>query len=264
MTNNDEMLAADRALVTALARADVQAATSLLDDDFNWIDGHGHVLTKDQIGGLKPLLGDESGLTPIVHRYGDVVTVVVEGDKRFLLRIWVKRPAGWRAIVYHEVSQDVPVFGHGPGRKEWDNPCFTLPYEPRNEDERACLASWQTLEIAVMRHLPEEWVKYVADEFSLYAATRQHTKAGRVAVIQEQLRTDANSAPSPLVWAEMIGFPSAIVMRCEHQPFHGKATRVSRAFVKRDGQWLMAVSFQTSRQDAPVQTIDLVIAGPPR
>ena len=57
-----------------------------------------------------------------------------------------------------------------------------------------------------MRHLPEEWVKYVADEFSLYAATRQHTKAGRVAVIEEQRKSNANSAPSPLVWNEMIVF----------------------------------------------------------
>jgi len=104
--------------------------------------------------------------------------------------------------------------------------------------------------------LPDEWVKHVADEFSLYAANRQLTKVDRVAVIKEQLRTDANSAPSPLVWNEMFDFPNAIVMRCEHQPFHGKATRVSRVFVKRDGQWLMAVSFQTSRQDAPVKTIE--------
>ena len=53
----------------------------------------------------------------------------------------------------------------------------------------------------------------------------------------------------------MLCFPNAIVMRCEHQPFHGKATRVSRVFTKRNGQWLMAVSFQTSRQDAAVKTI---------
>ena len=252
---SDPVLEADHALVDALARADAKAATGLLDDQFNWIDGYGRMLTKQQLAQAKPLLGDESGLTPIVHRYGDVATVVVEGEKRYLLRVWVKRAAGWRALVYHEVSQDVPVFGHGAGRKEWDNPCFTIPYQPRNEDERACLAAWQALEVAVMRHLPDEWVKYVADEFSLYAATRQHTKAGRVAVIKEQLRSNANSAPSPLVWNEMIGFPNAIVMRCEHQPFHGKATRVSRVFVKRGGQWLMAVSFQTSRQDAPVKTI---------
>jgi hypothetical protein len=252
---SDPVLDTDRALVAALARADAQAIAKLLDDEFNWIDGHGRVLTKQQIGGMKPLLGDESGLAPIVHRYGDVVTVVVKGERQYLLRVWVTRAAGWRALVYHEVSQHVLVFGHGPGRKEWDNPCFTLPYEPRNEDERACLASWQALEVAVMRHLPDEWVKYVADEFSLYAATRQLTKADRVAVIKEQLRSNANSAPSPLVWNEMIDFPDAIVMRCEHQPFHGKATRVSRVFVKRDGQWLMAVSFQTSRQDAAVKTI---------
>jgi hypothetical protein len=252
---SDPVLEGDRALVAALARGDAQAAKSLLDDQFNWIDGHGRVLTKDRLGQVKPLLGDESGLAPIVHRYGDVATIVVEGDKRYLLRIWVKRAAGWRLLVYHEVSQDVPVFGHGPGRKEWDNPCFTLPYAPRNDDERDCLASWQELEVAVMHHLPEEWVKHVADEFSLYAATRQHTKSGRVAVIQEQRRTNANSAPSPVVWNEMIGFPDVMVMRCENQPFHGKATRVSRVFVKRDGQWLMAVSFQTSRQDAPVKTI---------
>ena len=171
------------------------------------------------------------------------------------MRIWGQRAAGWRLLVYHEVSQDVPVFGHGPGKKEWDNPCFTLPYDPKNQDERDCLAAWQALEIAVMRHLPDEWVKHVADEFSLYAATRQHSKAGRVAVIAEQRKTNANSAPSPLVWNEMICFPDAIVMRCEHQPFHGKATRVSRVFTKRNGQWLMAVSFQTSRQDAAVKTI---------
>jgi hypothetical protein len=30
---------------------------------------------------------------------------------------------------------------------------------------------------------------------------------------------------------------------------------VSRVFVKRGGQWLMAVSYQTTRQDAAVKTI---------
>lgn len=251
----DDVLTADRALVGAIARGDAKTVAGLLDEQFNWIDGVGRVLTKGESGGMRPLLGDKKGSKPIVQRYGDVVSVVVEGDKKYLLRIWGKRAAGWRLLVFHEVSQDVPVFGHGPGKKEWDNPCFTLPYAPKNQDERDCLAAWQALEVAVMRHLPEEWVKYVADEFSLYAATRQHTKAGRVAVIEEQRKTDANSAPSPLVWNEMICFPNAIVMRCEHQPFHGKATRVSRVFTKRNGQWLMAVSFQTSRQDAEVKTI---------
>ena len=144
----------------------------------------------------------------------------------------------------------MPPAPHGPGRKEWDNPCYTLPYEPRNADERDCLASWQQLEIAVMHHEPEVWAQHVADEFMVVGAARRHTKADRKAVIEEQQRTNANSAPAPLVSARLFGFKDAMVMACEHQPFHGKAARVSRVFIKRDGRWLMAVSFQTTRQDA--------------
>jgi hypothetical protein len=86
-------------------------------------------------------------------------------------------------------------------------------------------------------------------------AARRHSKSDRKAVIEEQKRTNANSAPAPLVSARLFGFPAAMVMTCEHQPFHGNAARVSRVFVKRDGAWLMAASFQTTRQDAPVKTI---------
>ena len=48
---SDPVLDADRALVTALVRGDAKATSSLLDDQFNWIDGFGHVLSKDQSGG---------------------------------------------------------------------------------------------------------------------------------------------------------------------------------------------------------------------
>jgi hypothetical protein len=85
--------------------------------------------------------------------------------------------------------------------------------------------------------------------------TRRHSKADRKAVLAEQKRSGTQSAPAPLVSARLFGFGDAMVMLCEHQPFHGKAARVSRVFVKRNGHWLMAVSFQTTRQDAPVKTI---------
>jgi hypothetical protein len=95
----------------------------------------------------------------------------------------------------------------------------------------------------------------VADEFMVVGAARRHSKADRKAVIEKQMRNDANSAPAPLLSARLFGFKDAIVMMCEHQPFNGKAARVSRVFIKRDGRWLMAVSYQTTRQDAPVKTI---------
>ena len=254
---NDNVLGADRALLAALAKGDAGAAAAMLDDDFMWVDCNGRMLDKTQTVGALPKspLGDEAGLDPTRHDYGEVVTIAVERDKHFVLRIWVKRPAGWRLIAYHEVSQNLPPAPHGPGRKHWDNPCHTLPYAPRNADERDCLASWQRLEIAVMQHEPEIWAQHVADEFMVVSAARRHSKADRKAVIEEQRRTGANSAPAPLVSARLFGFKDALVMTCEHQPFHGKAARVSRVFTKRDGRWLMAVSFETTRQDAEVKTI---------
>ena len=254
---NDDALRADRALLAALAKGDTSTVAALLDDEFTWVDFNGRIFDKTQaLSALpKPPLGDETGLKPTWHDHGEVATVAVEREKVFVLRIWVTRAAGWRLIAYHEVSQNLPAAPHGPGRKEWDNPCHTLPYQPRNADERDCLASWQRLEIAVMHHEPEIWAQHVADEFMVVGAARRHSKADRKAVLEEQLRTAANSAPAPLVSAKLFGFKDAIVMTCEHQPFHGKAARVSRVFVKRGGKWLMAVSFQTTRQGAELKTI---------
>jgi hypothetical protein len=251
---SEDALLCDRALVAALANGSAGAAAALLDDEFTWVDFNGRV--HDRRGALpKPPLGDEAGLNPTIRDHGEVATVAVERDKVIVLRVWIKRSAGWRLLVYHEVSQNLPPAPHGPGRKEWDNPCFKLPYQPSNADERDCLAAWQRLETAVMHHEPEIWAQHVADEFMVVGAARRHSKADRKAVIEEQRRTNANSAPAPLVSARLFGFKDAIVMSCEHQPFHGKAARVSRVFIKRGGQWLMAVSFQTTRQDAPVKTI---------
>jgi hypothetical protein len=252
-----ELVQSDDALKTALFNGDSPATAALLDDDFSWVDCDGRLLDKKQtLGALpKPPLSKEAGLEPIAQNYGDVATIAVERGKVFVLRIWVRRAAGWRLLAYHEVSQNLPAAPHGPGRKEWDNPCHTLPYRPRDADERDCLAAWQRLEIAVMRHEPEIWAQHVADEFLVVGAARRHSKADRKAVIEEQKRTNANSAPAPLVSARLFGFKDAMVMACEHQPFHGKAARVSRVFVKRGGRWLMAVSFQTTRQDAEIKTI---------
>ena len=252
-----DVVEADRALVAALAAGNASAAAPLLDDDFTWVDVDGRVLGEPQMAEAlpKPPFGDETGLTLTVHRYGDVAHITADRDKVFVLRIWVRRGGQWRILVYHEVSQNLAAAPHGPGRKEWDNPCRTIPYVPRDADERECLASWQQLETAVMHHDPDEWARHVADEFMVVGAARRHSKADRYAVIAEQKRTNANSAPAPLASARLYGFPDAMVMVCEHQPFHGKAARVSRVFVKRGGQWLMAVSFQTTRQDAPVKTI---------
>jgi hypothetical protein len=251
--------AADRALIAAMAARDADALSPLLDQGFVFVDVNGRMRNAQEFARDPPPspLGDEGGAKMQLRGYGEVVAATVERDKIFILRIWVKRDGQWRALAWHEVSQLAAPPQHGPGCKDWDNPSRTIPYAPRNDDERDCLAAWQRLETAVMQHEAEIWAKHVVDEFLVVGATRRHGKADRKAVIEEQKRTDADSAPAPLASARMYGFANAMVMLCEHQPFHGKAAQVSRVFVKRDGQWLMAVSFQTTRQDALVKKIKL-------
>jgi hypothetical protein len=242
-----DVLAADSSLLTTLGRGDAR----VLDDELTWVDANGRVYDKPAAAEQRPaplLEGRELD----VHHYGALATMRAENGKHHVLRIWVEREDGWKLIVWHEVSQDGPHAPHGPGRKEHDNPCFTLPYAPRDEHERECLAGWQRLERAVMRHDPNEWARHVANEFIVVGAARRHGKADRCKVIEEQRRTDAASAPAPLVSARFDRFGDAMLMRCEHQPFLGKAARVSRVFVRRDGLWQMAVSFQTTQADAPV------------
>jgi hypothetical protein len=61
------------------------------------------------------------------------------------------------------------------------------------------------------------------------------------------------ASPAPLTSATMYDFGNAIVMIAEHQPHDGKPYHVSRIWVKRDGMWQMAVSFQNIVQSAPAK-----------
>jgi hypothetical protein len=79
------------------------------------------------------------------------------------------------------------------------------------------------------------------------------TKADRIATLNLQKQTGHGSAPAPLVSAQMFDFGDAIVMTCLHQPYTGKPIHVSRLWIKRDGHWIMSISYQTTIQDAPVK-----------
>ncbi len=54
------------------------------------------------LGGVpKSGLSDAGGA--VRHNYGQVETVEANSGKMHELRIWVKRPVGWRAMAYQEV-----------------------------------------------------------------------------------------------------------------------------------------------------------------
>lgn len=249
------VLATDRQFIEAAAKGDSAATAKFLDTEFTWTDAEGKTLsTSEAIHALPKLaLGDENGVDISERTYGDVGAVSASSGKMHILRLWVKRAGGWKLLVYHEVRQlEQPPASSGSGVKECENPCKTIPFKPANEAEQAIIASWQALETGVTAHDAAAWAPHIAEEFVQISSNSDHpiSKSGRIETLNKQKQSGAGSAPSPLVSAKMFDFGDAVIMTCLHQPYSGKPVHVSRLWIKRDGKWVMAISYQTTIQAA--------------
>jgi hypothetical protein len=250
---DSDVLQADRAFVQAVAAGDTTKLTGLLDENFTWCDSNGKTLSGAEVLRALPKdsLGDEAGVDVTERTYGQVAAVSASRGKVHVLRLWVQRPGGWRLLVYHEVTQlDQPSTSTGTGVNDCENPCKSVPFQPANEAERGIIASWQALETAVTAHESAGWAPHIADEFVQVSSNSDHpiTKSGRMATLDKQKQLSVGSAPSPLVSAKMFDFGDSVVMTCLHQPHTGKPVHVSRLWIKRDGQWVMVISYQTTIQ----------------
>jgi hypothetical protein len=259
VTADDQSVSqADREFVKAVAKGDTAAVGKILDADFTWTDADGKTRARTEVLDSlpTPALGNETGAQVKQQIHSQVGAVMSGRDKTHVLRIWVRRPAGWRLLVYHEVTLGRQAPGpSGPGVKDCENPCKTLPYKPRNEAEQAIVASWQALETGVTNHDAATWSPHIADEFVMLGSSNDHplTKADRIATLNLQKQTGFGSAPAPLVSAQMFDFGDAIVMTSLHQPYTGKPVHVSRLWIKRNGQWIMSISYQTTIEAAPAK-----------
>ena len=247
------VMQADHQFVQAVAKADAAALGKMLDAEFTWTDTEGKTLTGEEVlrGVPKDALGDESGVEVSERTYGQVGAVNVSRGKVHILRMWVQRPDGWRLLVYHEVKQlEQPSTSAGSGVKDCENPCKMVPFKPANEAEAAIIASWQALETGVTGHDAAAWAPHIADEFVQISSNSDHviSKAGRIETLNKQKASGVGSAPAPLVSAKMFDFGDAVIMTCLHQPYSGKPIHVSRLWIKRDGKWIMSISYQTTIQ----------------
>ncbi|MFZ3215809.1 MAG: nuclear transport factor 2 family protein [Candidatus Acidiferrales bacterium] len=246
---------ADEDFVHAARSGQTAALGALLDRDFTWTDGDGRTLDKAEVLKSLPTLADATGTTE--RTYGSVVTFLSSQGKTHVLRIWVKRPDGWRLLVYHQVTQrSEPPPPGGTGMTDCENPCKAVPIKPKNSDEQAVIASWQALETGVTAHNAAAWSPHISDDFIQVSSNNDHPldKAGRMAILDRQKQSGVGSAPAPLVSATMYDFGDTIVMTCLHQPYHGKPVRVSRVWIKRDDKWTMSISFQTAVQAAEAKS----------
>jgi uncharacterized protein DUF4440 len=257
--DDQSVLQADHEFVQAAAKGDTATVGRVLDADFTWTDADGQTRARTEVLDSlpTPALGNESGAQVKQQLHAQVGAVMSGRDKTQVLRIWVKRPAGWRLLVYHEVILGRQASGPGgSGAKDCENPCKTLPYKPKNEAEQAIIASWQALETGVTNHDSAAWAPHIAEEFVMIGSSNDHPlgKADRIATLNLQKQTGFASAPSPLVSAQMFDFGDAVVMTCQHQPHTGKPVHVSRLWIKRNGQWVMSISYQTTMQAAPAKS----------
>jgi hypothetical protein len=238
----------DAALFQALALSDGAKAATLLDDRFTWTGSDGATLTAKQFRASPPKPGPYVGTDVKIRVYGRVAVATSTLDPVYALRVWVQDRQGWRALAYHEVTLAAPPAGAGaPVTADCENPCRTLPYAARNRAERDAIASWQALERAVTAGDGKGWAPHVADEFVVVNNFRVQDKAARIAAVNR-----GGTAPAPLVSASFFDFGDTLVMTALHQPYVGKPIRVTRVWIKRAGAWLMAISYQTIIQAAPV------------
>jgi hypothetical protein len=256
--DDQSILQTDGAFVEAAATGDKTALATLVDSDFTWTDAEGKTQTRTEIlkSLPKPALGDESGTRVEQRTYGQVRAVMSSRAKIHVLRIWVKRGAGWHVLVYHEVAlSQQPAAGGGAAVADCQNPCKTLPFKPKTEAEQAIIASWQALETGVTNHDAAAWAPHIADDFVMLSSANDHpmSKSDRIATLNLQKQTGRGSAPAPLVSAHMFDFGDAVVMTCLHEPYTGKPVHVSRLWIKRDGRWVMSISYQTTIQAVPAK-----------
>ena len=244
-----EMLQADHAFVQAVAHSDSGALRNLLDADFTWTDAGGNTESKAQVLQRlpKPALGDESGAERKSYAYGRVGDVQVNLGQFHVLRVWVKRPSGWRALVYQEVAslKTTPAFAPGAG-KDCVNPCKSVSYEPKNETERQVISAYEGLETVAESRDSAKFATHVADEFIAASSNSNKLYDKRSRMADFDRSKIGGVSPTPLVSARMFDFDDAVVMLSVHQPDRGKPLHITRVWVKRDGKWVEALSYQTA------------------
>ncbi len=251
-------LAADHAFVEAATKSDTAALDKLLDVRFTWTSTNGKTLTRQAALQQTPTPAISDANAQITaHNYGSLESIQVHSGKDHALHIWVNRSAGWRLLVYQEVRLLDTLPANTPGTSgiggTCDNPCKAIPYEPKTQNEHDVVSDFLALQTYTFAHDSANWVKYVADEFESANSNNDQTltKRGRMEDLERSKM--AGYRPMPIVDMRILDFGAAAILISKDQPENGKPLHITRVWIKRDGRWMEAASYQTRIEDAIVQ-----------
>ena len=249
---DDAMLQADRSFMQAATKADSAELAKILDADFTWTDSAGKMWSRAQVlqSTPKPILANESGAERKQYTYGELGDVQMNSGRSHALRVWAKRAEGWKLVVYQEVMSlaVAPTFAPGAG-KDCENPCKGIPFQPANETDRQVAAAYSKLETAAMAKNSAVFSTMVADEFVAASSNSDKIVGKRERMDDFDHSKNAGVAPTPLKTARMFDFGDAVLMTSDHVPDRGKPLRVTRVWVRRNGNWVETLSYQTSVQE---------------
>jgi hypothetical protein len=243
------VLQADHALMQAFASADKGAVDRLLDAEFCWIDSNGQRLSRAQV--LENLPAPANADVEVQERtYGEAAVVRANRGRVQVVRVWVKRASGWKALLYQEVTlalKSEPPVTNGAGANECVNPCKNIPLQTETPSEKEVIALWQGVMSAMAANDADAYAPFVADEFTATDThhDRAYTKADRIAQIQKQKQAGAHATPPDLISARMFDFGETVLMIAREQRTNAKAYFNSRMWVKRDDRWQMLFSMNT-------------------
>jgi hypothetical protein len=214
----------------------------------------------------KPLVGDEGDVKVLERAYGQVGEIAVDSGRSHVLRLWVKRRAGWRALHFNEIVQpasqatsgDVAVPSEAGVVTPCVNPCKSVPFQATSPSAQAAMTALQELDTGSANRDMDLWASRVLEECLIVdsAGTKPITKAERMAKTMQQKQTgaDTNEAP-PLLWAQLYDFGDTVVMLALHQPYKAKPYYATRLWVKQDGRFQLAASYHTTIEDVPAFTL---------
>jgi hypothetical protein len=238
---------ADSSFVQAFVRNDKSALNQILDADFIWIDSNGRRLDRAELLEKIPTVANVDVETQ-PRTYRDTAIVRANRGRMNVLRVWVKRAAGWRAVLYQEVLQvEKSEPAGGKPSVECENPCKTIPYQPQTAAEKEAIASWQGVMKAMAENDADAYTPLIADEFTATDTyhDRPYSKADRLSQISKQKVSGTRSAPPELLAAEMFDFGESVMMVAKEQRPGAKSYFNTRMWVQRDGRWQMLFSFNT-------------------
>ena len=194
--------------------------------------------------------------------YGLLATVTGErkagdGGTAFFLDIWVKQKCAWRALARHDVviadggALASPTSRGDVKAVDCSNPCQTMPYRVRSPAEQDVLNSFLAIEKASIAHDALEWSKHVTDDVLLYRSGYAPVdKAARIATIERQKQAASSVTVGEIQALRLSVYGDAAAMiTTQMVPDNSRPPyRAARVWIRRNGQWLLAVSVQTDIQ----------------